>query len=161
MKDERSPWLRAALAIAPVVAASFVGQWATYPNLAPWYQNLVKPPFNPPSWLFAPVWTALYALMTYGVWRVLRLASATPGRTIALVLFFSQLALNASWSWLFFGLQSPLAGLVDIVPQWLVIVATIDRFRRVDRVAALCLAPLAAWVAFAMLLNFEIWRLNG
>jgi tryptophan-rich sensory protein len=77
------------------------------------------------------------------------------------MLFFVQLALNALWSWLFFGLNNPLAGLMNIVPQLLVILATIDRFRRLDRSAALCLAPLAAWVAFAALLNFEIWRLNG
>jgi tryptophan-rich sensory protein len=155
------PWLRAAIAILPVVAASLLGQWATYPNLAPWYAGLAKPWFNPPNWIFAPVWTSLYLLMAYSVWRILKAPGNDADRRTALMLFFVQLALNALWSWLFFGLNNPLAGLMNIVPQLLVILATIDRFRRLDRSAALCLAPLAAWVAFAALLNFEIWRLNG
>jgi tryptophan-rich sensory protein len=155
------PWPRAAIAILPVVAASLLGQWATYPNLAPWYAGLAKPWFNPPNWIFAPVWTSLYLLMAYSVWRILKAPGNDADRRTALMLFFVQLALNALWSWLFFGLNNPLAGLMNIVPQLLVILATIDRFRRLDRSAALCLAPLAAWVAFAALLNFEIWRLNG
>jgi translocator protein len=76
------------------------------------------------------------------------------------VLRFVQLALNAAWSWMFFGLNNPLAGLLDIIPQWLVILSTVDLYCRLDRVAARCIV-LAAWVAFASLLNFEIWRLNG
>jgi len=155
------PWLRAAIAILPVVAASLLGQWATYPNLAPWYAGLAKPWFNPPNWIFAPVWTSLYLLMAYSVWRILKAPGNDADRRTALMLFFVQLALNALWSWLFFGLNNPFTGLMNIVPQLLVILATIDRFRRLDRSAALCLAPLAAWVAFAALLNFEIWRLNG
>lgn len=152
-------WLRAAIAVVPVIAASLLGQWATYPNLASWYAGLIKPSFNPPNWIFAPVWTVLYLLMAYSAWRVLKIADAE--RRFALTLFFLQLALNAMWSWLFFGLHNPLAGLLDIVPQFLLILATIDRFRRIDLTAAFCLVPLAAWVAFASLLNFEIWRLNG
>jgi tryptophan-rich sensory protein len=155
------PWLRAAIAILPVVGATLLGQWATYPNLAPWYAGLAKPWFNPPNWIFAPVWTSLYLLMAYSVWRILKAPGNDADRRTALMLFFVQLALNALWSWLFFGLNNPLAGLMNIVPQLLVILATIDRFRRLDRWAARCLAPLAAWVAFAALLNFEIWRLNG
>jgi tryptophan-rich sensory protein len=155
------PWLRAAIAILPVVAASLLGQWATYPNLAPWYAGLAKPWFNPPNWIFAPVWTSLYLLMAYSVWRILKAPANDADRRTALMLFFVQLALNALWSWLFFGLNNPFAGLMNIVPQLLVILATIHRFRRLGRSAALCLAPLAAWVAFAALLNFEIWRLNG
>ncbi|TAM99732.1 MAG: tryptophan-rich sensory protein [Rhizobiaceae bacterium] len=160
-KSLQPKWFRAAIAIVPVVAASLLGQWATYPNLAPWYAGLVKPSFNPPNWIFAPVWTILYLLMAYALWRILKVSGNDADRRAALILFFVQLALNALWSWLFFGLNNPLAGLLNIVPQLLLILATIDRFRRLDRLAALCLAPLAAWVAFASLLNFEIWRLNG
>jgi len=156
-----SAWLRASIAILPVIAASLLGQWAAYPNLAPWYAGLVKPSFNPPNWIFAPVWTTLYLLMAYSVWRILKVAGRRAERRVALSLFFLQLALNALWSWLFFGLHNPLAGLLNVVPQFLIILAAIDRFRRLDLTAALCLAPLAAWVAFASLLNFEIWRLNG
>jgi tryptophan-rich sensory protein len=165
MNDRQSTvmpsWWRVAIAIGPVVAASLLGQWATYPNLAPWYAGLIKPSFNPPNWIFAPVWTSLYLLMAYSAWRILKLDGKDAERRVALLLFFLQLALNALWSWLFFGLNNPVAGLLNIVPQFLVILATIDRFRRLDVLAALCLVPLAAWVAFAYLLNFEIWRLNG
>lgn len=154
-------WARAIIAIVPIVVACLLGQWATYPNLAPWYAGLAKPSFNPPNWIFAPVWTTLYLLMAYGVWRILRIEGKCDERRVALLIFFVQLALNALWSWLFFGMHNPLAGLLNIVPQLLLILATIDRFHRLDRWAALCLVPLAVWVAFASLLNFEIWRLNG
>ena len=106
----------ALLSISAVTAASVVGQIATYPNLAPWYASLTKPSFNPPNWVFGPVWTTLYLLMAFSLWRVLRLPSGSMRRT-ALTLFFIQLALNAAWSWMFFAANSPLLGLVNIVPQ--------------------------------------------
>lgn len=159
--NELSWWSRASIAVVPVIAVSLLGQWATYPNLALWYAGLIKPSFNPPNWIFAPVWTALYLLMAYSVWRVLKVADGDAERRNALVLFFLQLAFNAGWSWLFFALNSPLAGILNIVAQFLLILATIARFRRLDLVAGLCLVPLAVWVGFASLLNFEIWRLNG
>ena len=146
---------------APVVAASVVGQLATYPNLTPWYAGLVKPSFNPPNWVFAPVWTTLYVLMAFSVWRVLRLHSTTPLRRLGLSLFFIQLALNPAWSWMFFGAHSPLLGLINIIPQLVVIIGTIIVFLRLDFIAALALMPLAIWVAFATLLNFSIWSMNS
>ena len=151
----------AALAVLPVAAASILGQVATTPNLEPWYRELSKPAFTPPSGLFAPMWTTLYVMMAYAVFRVLRLPAGTPGRGAALAAFYAQLALNAAWSWMFFAAHNPLAGLLNIVPQWLLILLAIDRFRRVDRLAAGLLVPLACWVAYAGALNFEIWRLNG
>lgn len=149
---------KAAISILPVVAAILLGQAATYPNLASWYAHLAKPSFNPPNWIFGPVWTTLYALMAAAVWRVLN--SNSPLKRAALILFFIQLVFNAAWSWLFFASHDPLLGLVDIVPQWLLVVATMLVFWRIDRLAGLCLLPLTCWVAFASLLNFEIWRLN-
>ncbi len=148
------------LAILSVAAASIAGQVATFPNLVPWYAGLSKPSFNPPNWIFAPVWTALFVLMAFSAWRVLRLPQSTPGRRSALMLFFIQLVLNAAWSWLFFAAQDPLLGLLDIVPQLVVIIASAGAFHRVDKLAAFCLVPLAAWVAFATVLNIAIWRLN-
>jgi benzodiazapine receptor len=148
------------LAIVAVAVASAIGQLATYPNLAPWYAGLVKPSFNPPNWVFAPVWTILYALMAFAVWRILRLPEASGTRRLALTLFFVQLALNAAWSWMFFGANNPLLGLINIVPQFLVILATLIAFCRLDRMAAWCLVPLAAWVSFASILNVAIWQLN-
>jgi tryptophan-rich sensory protein len=111
------PWRSVALAVLPVVAALILGQVATFPNLAPWYLGLAKPGFNPPNWLFGPAWTLLYTLMALAALRILRLPPDTPGRGAALAAFFMQLVLNAAWSWLFFGLHSPFAGLLDIVPQ--------------------------------------------
>ncbi len=149
------------LAIGVVVAASVIGQLATFPNLVPWYAGLAKPSFNPPNWIFGPVWTALYALMAFSVWRILRLPVATPARPLALSLFFLQIALNAAWSWMFFAAHNPLLGVSNIVPQFLIIVAAVFVFSRLDRIAAWCLIPLAAWVGFASVLNVAIWRLNG
>ena len=151
----------AGLAIAALVVISLIGQAATYPNLAPWYAGLSKPAFNPPNWVFAPVWTTLYVLMAFALWRILRRPSGTPVRAAALSAFALMLALNAAWSWMFFGARSPLLGLVNIVPQLAVILAAIRLVFRLDRLAAWCLVPLAAWVAFAAVLNAAIWRLNG
>ena len=111
------------LAIIVVAAASVVAQVATYPNLAPWYAGLVKPSFNPPNWVFGPVWTTLYLMMAFAVWRILRLPEASAERRWALGLFIAQLALNAAWSWMFFAANNPLLGLINIVPQILVILA--------------------------------------
>lgn len=150
----------ALLAVGVVAATSIVGQIATYPNIGGWYAHLTKPPFSPPNWVFAPTWTALYALMAFALWRVLT-APVSADRRRALTLFFVQLALNAAWSWMFFAAQSPLLGLINVVPQWLIIIATIFAFRKVDYRAAWCLIPLAAWVGFAAVLNGFVWALNN
>jgi benzodiazapine receptor len=149
----------AALPLAAGVAASALGQWATFPNL-PWYAGLAKPWFNPPNWLFGPAWTALYALMAFAAFRVLKLAPSL-ARRLALTLFFLQLAFNAAWSWMFFAAHSPLLGLIDIVPQLLLVMATAAAFARLDRLAGLCLLPLVLWVGYATALNFAVWQLNG
>lgn len=152
----------AILALGAVGATSILGQIATYPNLAPWYAGLVKPSFNPPNWIFAPVWTTLYALMAIALWRILRAkTSSGTHRSYAIALFFLLLTLNAAWSWMFFWAHSPLLGLINIAPQFVVILATAVLFARVDRMAALCLLPLAAWVGFAGVLNTAIWLLNS
>src|SRR5579883_1616483 len=156
-----SKWQRAAVAIVPVIAASLVGQWATYPNLVPWYATLAKPAFNPPNWIFAPVWTVLYGLMALAVWRLLDANFPGVERRTALALFFSQLVVHPLWSVLFFVFHSPRGGLLNLVPQCTLIVLAIFRLRHIDSIAALCLCPLALWVGFAAVLNFEIWRLNG
>ena len=161
----RSAWSRdlgfGLLSFIAVAATSTVGQLVTYPNLVPWYAGLVKPSFNPPNWVFGPVWTTLYLMMAFALWRILRLPEASAKRRWALGLFFVQLALNAAWSWMFFAANSPLLGLINIIPQILVIVATIMAFYRIDRMAGWCLVPLAAWVSFATILNFAIWKLNS
>src|SRR5262245_29465287 len=98
---QRRDLFLAGVAIASVAAALVLGQFATYPNLS-WYAGLSKPPFNPPNWVFGPVWTALYCLKAIAGWRIMRLPQSTPRRSLAIGLFFAQLALNAAWSWMFF-----------------------------------------------------------
>ena len=147
------------IAVAAVILASGLGQVATFPNLG-WYASLSKPSFNPPNWIFGPVWTTLYALMAFSAWRIMRLPNSGD-RSLALGLFFTQLALNAAWSWMFFGLNNPLLGVLNIFPQLVIVVATAVTFYRLDRLAGWLLVPLAAWVAFASFLNTAIWRLNG
>ncbi|MDR6903758.1 TspO/MBR family protein [Rhizobium miluonense] len=159
--DRKRSWLKVGLAVMPVVIALLLGQWATFSNIEGWYAGLAKPAFNPPNWIFGPVWTCLYALMSFAVWRIWILPGDMPQRSAALTSFYLQLALNAAWSWAFFALHSPFLGLINIIPQWILILLTIHRFRLLDSLAAYSLAPLAIWVAFAIALNFAIWRLNS
>ncbi len=149
-----------ALTIIPLVLASGLGQIATFANLAPLYAGLIKPDFNPPNWIFGPVWTSLYVLMGMSVWRILRSPRQTQGRKLALQLFYTQLALNAAWSWMFFAAHSPQLGLINVIVQWAVILVTLYHFMKIDKWAALLLIPLAGWVSFASLLNGAIVLLN-
>lgn len=155
------PLTRLALAIVPVAAVSVAGSWATLPNIPGWYAGLAKPPLTPPNAVFGPIWTILYALMAFASWRVLSAHPAMPGRGRAVALFFVQLALNGLWSWSFFAAHSPGAGLVNILALDVAVLATIVLFSRVDRLAAWCLVPYAAWTAYATYLNAAIWYLNG
>jgi len=154
--------LLAVLSVGAVAVTSILGQVATFPNLVPWYAGLIKPSFNPPNWIFGPVWTTLYGLMAFALWRVLRAPGELGRRRARAVGWFAWLLLlNAAWSWMFFWAHSPLLGLVNILPQLLVTVATARSFAQIDRLAGLCLLPLIGWVAFAGVLNAAIWLLNG
>lgn len=124
-----------------------------------WYRGLNKPSFNPPGWVFGPVWTVLYTMMAvaaYLVWR----RSGFAGAQAALGLFLIQLVLNGLWSWLFFGIQRPDLALIDIIVLWLAILATAVAFRKHDPLASNLLLPYLAWVSFATVLNASIVRLN-
>ena len=149
-----------AAAVLPVALAAAIGNFATIPNLTPWYAGLAKPWFNPPDGVFGPVWTLLYLMMATAFWRVLRLTPTTPGRRAAIGWFLVQMALNAAWSVAFFGFRSPLAGVIVI--GWLIVTlaATIRAFAGLDRWAAALLVPYLAWVSFAAVLNTAVWWLN-
>ncbi len=125
-----------------------------------WYASLNKPSWNPPAWVFGPVWSMLYTMMAVAAWRVWRKGGFAQQR-LPLGLFLVQLALNAAWSPLFFGLQRPGIAFAEIILLWLAIACTIVVFRRVDRVAAWLLVPYLAWVSFAAVLNGTLWRLNA
>jgi tryptophan-rich sensory protein len=152
--------LRLLAAIGPVVATSALDSLATLPNIPGWYAGLAKPPLTPPNAVFGPAWTILFALMAFAVWRILSAAEAGPHRIRALALFYGQLALNAAWSWSFFGARNPALGLVVIAALLAAITATMAAFRPIDRVAAFLLAPYLAWVSFAAYLNLGVWWLN-
>lgn len=151
--------LQAATALAPVIAAFVLGNLATFPNLD-WYETLAKPSFNPPNWLFGPVWTLLYLLMAWAFYRVLRQPDYVPDRRGAIRAFLVQIVLNAAWSFAFFAAHSPAAGLVVIVALLVAVAVTGWRFYAVDRPAGLSFLPYFMWVAFASTLNLSIYILN-
>ncbi len=125
-----------------------------------WYDNLRKPAFNPPSWVFGPTWTLLYAMMGTSAWLVWRRGGFRHAGA-ALGLFMLQLILNAAWTPLFFGLQAPGVALVVIAALWLAILATAVAFRNRSHLAALLLLPYLLWVGFATVLNGSLWYLNS
>jgi benzodiazapine receptor len=125
-----------------------------------WYAALKKPSWNPPGWVFGPVWTLLYTLMAVSAWLVWKRGGFAAQR-LALRLFLIQLMLNAAWSPLFFGLHSPGVAFAEIILLWLAILATLAAFRPISRPATLLLVPYLAWVSFAAVLNFALWRLNS
>ncbi len=124
-----------------------------------WYAGLSKPGWTPPNWLFGPVWTVLYAMIAVAGWLVWKEAGFA-GARVALTVFAVQLVLNASWSWVFFGLRRPDLALIVIVTLELSIIAMIVLFRAVSPLAGALLVPYALWVAFATALNGAIWQLN-
>ena len=142
------------------IAVSGIGGAITATSVDTWYQVLEKPSFNPPDWVFAPVWTALYILMGIAAWRVWRLRSFKATR-MALSIYAVQLCLNLVWSFLFFGLLRIDLALVEIVILLVAIITNTIMFWRVDRLASLLFVPYAAWVLYATILNASLWLLNG
>jgi tryptophan-rich sensory protein len=136
-----------------------LGGLATAQSVGTWYQTLQKPPFNPPDWIFGPVWTTLYVLIAVAGWRVWRRRGIAGARR-EMATYAAQLALNLAWSFLFFGGRMIGAALVAIVVLLASIVMNAALFARIDRAAGWLLAPYAGWVGFACILNFELWRLN-
>ena len=143
-------------------ACAGIGSAATTPQLADWFANLKKPTWNPPNWVFAPVWTTLFAMMGVAAWLVWRSSWQTAGRSkrLALIWFGIQLALNVGWSVLFFGCRQPGFALIEIVLLWLAIAITASLFARHSKLAAGLMVPYLCWVSFATILNFAIWSLN-
>jgi translocator protein len=146
------------LLIVGAVAAA--GAAVTFPKIDTWYAGLAKPAFNPPTWVFAPVWAALYGLMAVAAWRVWE-APAEPAATRgALAHFTIQLMLTLLWPLTFFGLQRPVSGLIVMLVLAAAVATTARRFYLIDRLAGLMLLPYLAWVAFATVLNAAIVGLN-
>jgi tryptophan-rich sensory protein len=148
------------IAILICLGIGFLGSIATQTSVNTWYTTLNKPSFNPPNWLFAPVWTTLFILMGISAGIVWSKGFYHVWVKTALYHFGIQLILNASWSIVFFGYRSPLIGLITIVILVIMVLLTFKWFRIVNKTAAYLLIPYILWIAYATALNFEIWRLN-
>lgn len=148
------------IAIAVSELAGGIGSVFTTPSIASWYADLTRPEFAPPNWIFAPVWTTLFALMGIAAFLVWKRGLERRDVKIALGIFGGQLVLNTLWSIIFFGAHSPGGAFIEIIFLWLAILATIIAFARISKPAAWLLAPYILWVSFAAYLNFMIWTLN-
>ena len=140
--------------------AGVIGSFFTRPAVPTWYAGLLKPRFMPPDWVFAPVWICLYTLIGIAAFLVWRRGLHHQVVRRALAFFGAQLALNVLWSFLFFGLRSPLAGLIGISALGIAIILTVQSFLKVSRTAGFLLIPYFLWVSFATGLNLSIWWLN-
>lgn len=152
--------VRLVISVAIPLAAGAIGSIFTAKSVATWYAALQKPAFNPPNWIFGPVWTALYVLMGIALFLVWRKGLAFPRVRLGLMLFAVQLVLNACWSIAFFGLRSPGSGLAVIAPLWVAILATLITFARIAPAPGILLVPYILWVSFASVLNTYIYLLN-
>lgn len=152
--------IRISVALGICLFVGFMASLATQAGIGDWYTTLEKPSFNPPNWIFGPVWALMYILMGIAAGIVWSKGFYHKWVQTALYHFGFQLLLNAGWSLLFFGLKEPLWALIDIVALFIVLLITIRWFKIVSDRAAYLLIPYAVWVLFAAVLNFEIWRLN-
>jgi len=153
--------LRQVLALIGWLLFCFIASAAAaFIPIGSWYQSLNKPTWNPPAWVFGPVWTVLYILMAVAAWLVWR-EGGWKKQKFPLGLFIAQWLLNVLWTPLFFGMHLIGLAFIDIAMLWLMIAATTFTFWRVSKPAGLLLLPYLAWVSFASVLNFVLWRLNG
>ncbi len=154
-------WRVTAAFVVLCLAVGSIASWATSGAIDGWYRTIAKPSWNPPDWVFGPVWTVLYVAMGVAAARVWQAGGGWNGHARpALTWFFIQLAFNFAWTFCFFGAQSPLLGMIEMVPFWLSIAVTAWLFWRIDRIAGLLFVPYLAWVSFAAVLNFTIWSMN-
>jgi tryptophan-rich sensory protein len=152
-----SPKLRNALVLVGFVVITFCAPLMSIGSMpGAWYAALIKPAWNPPSWIFGPAWTLLYTLMAVAAWLVWKRV----GFSRPLSFYFVQLALNAAWTPIFFGAHQLGWALIEILIMWIMILLTLLSFRRVTPSAGWLFSPYLAWVSFATVLNFTLWRLN-
>ena len=147
--------------VATCLVIGYFSGMVTRSAITTWYPTLVKPSFNPPNWIFAPVWTMLYIMMGVAaglVWD--RIGQQKEVVKNALVFFAVQLVLNALWSFLFFGLKNPMLSGLEIVILWLMIFETYSKFIKINKIAGYLFIPYLLWVSFASVLNANIWWLN-
>ncbi len=152
---------RIILVVVVCLAIGYMSGTVTRSAITTWYPTLIKPSFNPPNWIFAPVWSLLYVMMGVAaglVWNSIESNKEVVKK--ALLFFIIQLALNALWSYLFFGLHNPMLAGLEIIILWLMIYETYIQFGKISRLAGYLLIPYLLWVSFATVLNGSIWWLN-
>ncbi|MFA6554567.1 MAG: TspO/MBR family protein [Candidatus Paceibacterota bacterium] len=152
--------LKLIIAIVVSELAGIIGTVFTSPSVTGWYSTLIKPSFNPPSWVFGPVWTTLFVLMGIAAFLIWKKGLERRDVKIALSIFIGQLVLNTLWSIIFFGIHSPGGAFIEILFLWMAILATIISFYKISKAAAYLLIPYILWVSFAMFLNYTIWMIN-
>src|SRR5215203_4885092 len=148
------------IAIIIPLLIGFTSGFFTTTGPGSWYQTLEKPTWNPPGWVFAPVWTTLYIVMGVAFFFVWKTSTNIRIKNIALFLFALQLVLNFFWSFIFFKLEEPGWAVVEIIVLWVAILATIFSFASISKLSAWLLVPYISWVSFAAILNYTIWNLN-
>lgn len=148
------------VAIAIPLLVGGASGFFTITGVDSWYQTINKPSWNPPNWVFGPVWTTLYIMMGIALFLVWKEDTSEELKKIAIALFAVQLILNFFWSFIFFNQQQPGWALVEIIAMWFFILLTIFAFAQVNKTAAWLLVPYISWVSFATILNYTIWQLN-
>ena len=152
--------VKAIIAIALPLMVGATSGFFTVTGVESWYQTIQKPSWNPPNWIFGPVWTTLYIMMGVALFLVWKEDTSEELKKIAFTLFAIQLILNFFWSFIFFNPQQPGWALVEIIAMWVFILLTIFAFAQVNKTAAWLLVPYISWVSFATILNYTIWQLN-
>lgn len=149
------------LAVAIPLLVGGTSGFFTVTGIESWYQTIQKPAWNPPNYIFGPVWTTLYALMGIPLFLVWKSTGPQAIKKTAILLFAVQLVFNFFWSIIFFKLQQPGWAFLEMIGLWLFILLTILAFSKVDKIAAWLLVPYISWVSFAAILNYTIWKLNS
>lgn len=152
--------LKFIISIIIPVAVGAVAGFFTASSVSSWFATIEKPSFNPPNWIFSPVWTLIYILMGLAFYFVWKTDAAKALKNKAIIFYAVQLFLNFLWSFIFFYAHNIFGALVDIVLLWIMIAATIYWFGKINKTAAWLLVPYLCWVSFATALNFAIWQLN-
>ncbi|MBW2963522.1 tryptophan-rich sensory protein [Candidatus Woesearchaeota archaeon] len=160
MRKKKIDWLKLVISIAIPLLAGFIGSFFTSESVSTWYQTLIKPSFNPPNWIFGPVWTLLFILMGIALYLVWIKGWKKDEVKIGIYFFSAQMVLNLLWSYFFFYLHQPLYSFIEIIFLWLAIFGTILTFYKVDKRTLYLLLPYLLWVSFAAFLNLTIYLIN-
>jgi len=157
---EKANWLRLVISIVVCLLAGIIGSLFTSNNIPTWYATINKPAFNPPNWIFAPVWTTLYVMMGVSLFLVWRQSNKV-NISYAVIFFSIQLILNTLWSFIFFGMKLLLLGFIEICLLWVFILISIISFSGISSTASFLLIPYLLWVSYAAVLNYSIFKLNS